>query len=39
MFARHDQIKRDLEKIKEIISQKNYVQMDICDEKVQSILG
>jgi hypothetical protein len=37
MFARHDQIKRDLEKIKEIILHKGYVQMDLCSDKIHPI--
>ena len=36
IYARHDQIKRDLEKIKEMISKTHYVQMDI-EEKISPI--
>lgn len=36
IFARHDQIKRDLEKIKEMILHRGYVQMDI-EEKISPI--
>lgn len=37
MFARHDQIKRDLEKIKEIISGKKEFQVDFCESKIAHI--
>lgn len=37
MFARHDQFKRDLEKIKEIISDKKSYQLDFCNSKIAHI--
>lgn len=37
LFARHDQFKRDLEKIKEMISGKPQIQIDFTENKISHI--
>jgi hypothetical protein len=39
MFARHDQIKRDLEKIKEIILSPQQILADFSESKIAKIGG